>query len=180
MSRKQISTRTRFEIFKRDSFACQYCGQHPPAVKLHVDHILAVANGGTNDTGNLTTACEKCNLGKSAVPLSLKPKSLEETAEDAKEMAAQVQAHGQMIRDARDEMEEMCWEVANLIQPGASDGFSHDSFNGIMIFVKRLGYAKTLESAYVSLDRGLPVERRFKYFCGVCWNAIRSEEGGEL
>jgi hypothetical protein len=56
----------RFEIFKRDSFVCQYCGSHPPKAILHVDHIVPVADGGENDEDNLTTSCAACNLGKGA------------------------------------------------------------------------------------------------------------------
>ena len=60
-TRKGISKKTRFDVFKRDLFACQYCGAHPPGVLLHVDHIVAVASGGTNDKDNLVTACQPCN-----------------------------------------------------------------------------------------------------------------------
>ena len=38
--REQLSAKLRFEVFKRDSFVCQYCGSHPPQVVLHVDHII--------------------------------------------------------------------------------------------------------------------------------------------
>lgn len=68
--RTAISKSVRFEVFKRDSFKCQYCGAEAPAAVLHVDHIEAVANGGTNDITNLITACSACNLGKSDKPLS--------------------------------------------------------------------------------------------------------------
>ena len=70
MKRKGISKRTRFEVFKRDQFTCQYCGRSAPDVVLHVDHILPVAEGGTNDMMNLVTSCQDCNLGKSAKMLS--------------------------------------------------------------------------------------------------------------
>lgn len=46
--RKAISKKTRFDVFKRDGFTCQYCGAHPPEVVLHIDHIIAVAEGGTS------------------------------------------------------------------------------------------------------------------------------------
>lgn len=68
--RKSISKSLRFEVFKRDSFKCCYCGAEAPKAVLHVDHIEAVANGGTNDITNLVTACADCNLGKSDKPLS--------------------------------------------------------------------------------------------------------------
>lgn len=63
--RKSVGKTLRFEVLKRDSFKCQYCGATAPEVVLHVDHIEAVANGGSNDITNLITACDGCNLGKS-------------------------------------------------------------------------------------------------------------------
>ena len=39
---------------------CSYCGK--PAGT--VDHIVPVANGGTNDWDNLTSACSSCNSRK--------------------------------------------------------------------------------------------------------------------
>jgi hypothetical protein len=68
-SRKPVSKMLRFEVFKRDSFKCQYCGAEAPTVLLHVDHIKPVAEGGTNDLTNLITACMPCNLGKRDIPL---------------------------------------------------------------------------------------------------------------
>lgn len=68
--RVPMSKSLRFEVFKRDNFACQYCGKGAPEVILHVDHINPVAGGGTNDILNLITACVACNLGKGARELS--------------------------------------------------------------------------------------------------------------
>lgn len=66
MSKRQgISKKIRFEVFKRDSFKCQYCGKSSPDVVLHVDHISPVSKGGENDLLNLITSCVDCNLGKS-------------------------------------------------------------------------------------------------------------------
>lgn len=64
--RKPISKKMRFEVFKRDSFKCQYCGQEAPKVVLNCDHIHPVAEGGDNDISNLITACWDCNSGKGA------------------------------------------------------------------------------------------------------------------
>lgn len=47
--RVPISKALRFEVFKRDSFTCQYCGRSAPEVVLEVDHIVPVSKGGTND-----------------------------------------------------------------------------------------------------------------------------------
>lgn len=72
--RKGLSKGLRFEIFKRDGFTCQYCGQKPPDVVLQVDHITPVALGGGNDVMNLVTSCEACNQGKKAKRLDIAPR----------------------------------------------------------------------------------------------------------
>jgi hypothetical protein len=69
-ARKAISKKTRFEVFKRDSFKCQYCGRSAPEVILHVDHIKPVKEDGENDLMNYITSCQDCNLGKGARRLS--------------------------------------------------------------------------------------------------------------
>lgn len=63
--RKKLSKTLRFEVFKRDSFKCQYCGKSAPEVTLEVDHIIPVAKGGSNEIFNLITSCRDCNAGKS-------------------------------------------------------------------------------------------------------------------
>lgn len=59
-----ISKRMRFEIFKRDDFTYQYCGQRPPDVVLEVDHIHPRSQGGDEEDLNLITSCFPCNRGK--------------------------------------------------------------------------------------------------------------------
>lgn len=68
--RKSTGKRLRFEILKRDGFRCKYCGVTSAASMLHVDHVVAVSDGGTNDPANLVTACIDCNGGKSNIDLS--------------------------------------------------------------------------------------------------------------
>lgn len=70
VDRIPLSKTIRFEVLKRDSFACQYCGKKAPDVLLQVDHIHPVAEGGGNDLLNLTTSCADCNGGKGARTLS--------------------------------------------------------------------------------------------------------------
>ena len=69
--RKSISKRLRFEVFKRDSFKCQWCGKSPDQDKvLQVDHIDPVSKGGTNEITNLITSCKDCNSGKSNIRIN--------------------------------------------------------------------------------------------------------------
>src|SRR5206468_1089485 len=66
-----LTKRQRFEILKRDSFTCQYCGRKPPEVSLEVDHRIAVYAGGSNHPSNLVAACVDCNRGKGAKSVRL-------------------------------------------------------------------------------------------------------------
>lgn len=34
-----ISKALRFEVLRRDGFACTYCGRRPPDIELHIDHV---------------------------------------------------------------------------------------------------------------------------------------------
>lgn len=57
---------TRFAVFRRDGFCCQYCGRSGADAILEIDHVLPRAAGGTDDPANLLTACHACNRGKAA------------------------------------------------------------------------------------------------------------------
>lgn len=66
MPRESISQTRRFEILKRDNYRCQLCGSSADdGARLHVDHRVPLAKGGSNLDDNLWTLCEQCNLGKS-------------------------------------------------------------------------------------------------------------------
>jgi hypothetical protein len=69
-AREPVSKKLRFEVFKRDSFRCQYCGKSAPEVVLEIDHVTPVVDGGKSDILNLITSCNPCNAGKGKRPLS--------------------------------------------------------------------------------------------------------------
>ena len=52
---------TRFNVFLRDKFACQYCGS---GNELTFDHLLPRSKGGTTNWDNVVTACSSCNVQK--------------------------------------------------------------------------------------------------------------------
>lgn len=65
---REINWRLRAKVLIKHSCICQMCGDSPaknPDTVLHVDHILAWANGGETVEENLQTLCEVCNIGKS-------------------------------------------------------------------------------------------------------------------
>jgi len=55
---------TRFNVFLRDRFSCQYCGGRLPTPDLTFDHVIPRSRGGRTSWGNVVTACGGCNLRK--------------------------------------------------------------------------------------------------------------------
>lgn len=71
-TQRDPSWRLRFLVNRRDRFTCRACGRSPAnevGVVLHVDHIDPWSKGGETTLDNLQTLCQKCNLGKSDLPM---------------------------------------------------------------------------------------------------------------
>ncbi|MCY4336486.1 MAG: HNH endonuclease [Litoreibacter sp.] len=57
---------TRFNLFLRDEFSCQYCGAKGD---LTFDHVVPRAHGGVTSWENVVAACSRCNLSKGSKTL---------------------------------------------------------------------------------------------------------------
>lgn len=55
---------TRFNVFLRDGFTCQYCDGRFPTQDLTFDHVIPRSRGGKTTWDNVVTACSSCNLRK--------------------------------------------------------------------------------------------------------------------
>lgn len=62
--RNAIPKPLRHEVFKKNKYACVECGATKEKRMLHVDHIIPVSRGGTDELDNLQTLCDECNLSK--------------------------------------------------------------------------------------------------------------------
>ena len=55
---------TRFNVFLRDRFRCQYCGEQFVRGELTFDHVIPRADGGKTCWTNIVAACSPCNTRK--------------------------------------------------------------------------------------------------------------------
>lgn len=55
---------TRFNVFLRDDFTCQYTGKKLPASQLTFDHVIPKSQGGKTTWENIVTASTEANLLK--------------------------------------------------------------------------------------------------------------------
>lgn len=64
--KKNSSVRlSKYNIFLRDQFVCQYCNiQLPHKKQCTVDHVIPISRGGRNTWTNCVTACGPCNVAK--------------------------------------------------------------------------------------------------------------------
>ena len=53
---------TRFEVFNRDQFTCQYCSKQ--SRQLTLDHVMPRYRGGPHTWENVVSACVPCNRRK--------------------------------------------------------------------------------------------------------------------
>jgi hypothetical protein len=178
--RRAISKKTRFDIFKRDLFTCQYCGNHPPDAILHIDHIVAVANGGTNEPDNFITACQTCNLGKGARPLTSAPQNLKDKSKEIAERELQLNGYYQILQKRRDRIEEEIWSIVDIFTLNQERSIRRDYFASIKRFIERLGYFEVIEAMEIATAKyPYSSSKKFKYFCGVCWTKIGRAQNGQ-
>jgi hypothetical protein len=166
-----VSKRLRFEVFRRDGYACRYCGRKAPHVELTVDHVVPEALGGTDDPTNLVTACADCNSGKTSTPPDAA--LVADVSHDAHRWAAAMQQAADELRlttDSRSEIYEAVWNAwTSYRRRGIPQGFERklDRFLDAGLTPQLL--VELAEVAATTPD----IWDRWAYFCGCCWTRIR-------
>lgn len=61
---KKLVSFTRFNVFLRDGFKCQYCGGQFDPRDLTFDHVTPRCKGGKTSWTNVVAACQICNALK--------------------------------------------------------------------------------------------------------------------
>jgi 5-methylcytosine-specific restriction endonuclease McrA len=55
---------SRTNVFNRDKFTCQYCGEQPHRSQLNLDHVIPRTLGGRTSWENVVCSCVDCNRRK--------------------------------------------------------------------------------------------------------------------
>lgn len=171
---RSISKKIRFEVFKRDSFTCQYCAAKPPQVPLEIDHIKPVSKGGNNLIDNLITSCFDCNRGKSNNELTSIPETLLQKTQKIKEAKKQYNEYVKYLNYIKELSESYVDRVEDIYN-------SH--FNGYIFtlrfritvksFIDKIGIEETEISMETACMKMYDEQEVLRYFCGICWNKIK-------
>lgn len=180
--RKAITKKTRFEVFKRDSFTCQYCGKSAPNVILEIDHINPVSNGGKNGIMNLITSCFDCNRGKGKRELT------------DKQVITQQQEQLKVINEKREQLKMLLqWkeeiskltdeEVAAVVKIlDYSEIYLTDNGIGdLKKWIRKYGISEVIDSCNISIEQyysndSKSKEKVFSYIPRICYRRLQQKE----
>lgn len=157
MVRKPITKKVRFEVFKRDSFKCQYCGKSAPDVILEVDHIEPVSSGGTNDSINLVTACFDCNRGKGKRKLSnnkqanLEKDELEKLKLRKEQMDLYVEWKKSLVN-----IQEVEFKKLNDLLGTVNMHFNDNGKKNVLKYLKKFGFKECYDALEICIEQYEP------------------------
>lgn len=180
--RQGIGKRLRFEVLSRDGFTCRYCGAQAGKenVRLAIDHVISVVDGGDNSLNNLVTSCYSCNSGKSSMSLDHAPSSEAANAillERAESIERQVYA----LRLHRAVSEELNQEIVNL-KCRSYEVKEVQIKNGERVWAKKIIGKYGVDCLAWLYERcaqnGVPEFAAIKYACGILKNAEAERELG--
>lgn len=184
-----LSKKTRFEVFKRDDFTCQYCGRQAPSVILEIDHIVPLSKGGDlTNRNNLVTSCVDCNRGKRDIPLHVKDR-IEARAEEAKDYAErqeQLKEYEKYLKQKERNKQKLLSRLNNYWADLCDKKYvlNETGLKSLWRFTQKLSTQEITEAMDISAKRikgksEHDIEGRFKYFCGICHNKIAVKSGDE-
>ncbi len=71
--RRQKPRFSKYNLYLRDLFTCQYCVKQFPQNQLTLDHVIPISKGGKTHWNNIVAACNPCNSRKGN-KTNIKPK----------------------------------------------------------------------------------------------------------
>lgn len=174
-----VSRRLRFEVLRRDGYACRYCGSKAPEVELTVDHVVPVALGGSDEPSNLVAACRDCNAGKSSVPAD--SRLVADVEQDALRWARAMSLAAEKQAKSRLELE-VQYEAFVAHWPDDTDPTCFGAPSTWRESVERflssgLSQEELAECVGVALRSPARNGNVWRYFCGVAWRRLNERQG---
>ena len=183
-----ISKRLRYEVLRRDSYTCRYCGAKAPEVKITVDHVVPVALGGTDEPSNLVAACGDCNGGKTSSSPDA-PLVADVAADALRWSQAMTAAAGEMLARASGDVDarayfEHVWNrygTGPRREPMPKDPGWQNTVDNLL----RAGLPMAVLEECVEIAMGqrrVAADNVFRYMCGVAWRKVHElrERAGEM
>ncbi len=167
-----VSKRLRFEVLKRDGYACRYC--HATDNPLTIDHVVPVALGGTDEPDNLVAACRDCNAGKSSTPSDAE--TVASVAEDAVRWAKAMQEATRQDEARRQQEYELDDKIAEILDERWHWWVPENWAQSVRAW---LAAGLTLEDFAYAVEvasdkRG--IDSRFRYLMGVCKGIVSKRQ----
>ena len=177
MARQAISKKTRFEVFKRDKFTCQYCGASAPDVILEIDHIKPVSKGGNNGIMNLITSCKDCNRGKRDKELSddSAVKVQKQRLDEIQERRNQLEMMLKWRESLEEELDMEAESINSLFKKYTKYCLNGHGKTTIKKSIKRFGFNEVYKASEISLSRYYDdtqygCEKALNKIGGICYN----------
>lgn len=182
--REPIAKSVRFEVFKRDKFTCQYCGESAPNVILEIDHITPVSKGGTNDIMNLITSCRDCNRGKrnrkldDGTAVMVQKKQLDMIQERREQLEMMVQWRQSLDEEIEIETDAIDAYYRNNTRWGVSE----QGRLKIRRLIREFGFNEVYTACEIAVEKyykGTEIswQDAFKKMGGICNNRRKAAEG---
>lgn len=179
-----VTKRTRYEVLRRDSHTCRYCGASAPEATLTVDHVIPVALGGSDEPSNLVAACRDCNAGKasSAPDAALVDDVEQDILRWARAMRTAID-EAMLAHEKQKGYTRAFLDVWEQFDPEME--FLPTDFDGMLNYWHRIGIPSELvtEALYVAWGKShLPARAVFRYTIGILRNQIAEiqERAGQL
>lgn len=180
--KKPIGKKLRAEVFKRDSFCCQYCGRSAPDVILEVDHLKPIPEGGKNEMRNLITTCRECIRGKENARKDNSQMVIARKAamDDWNEKRFQMEMMLQWKRESEKLMDEQIDLIETLILDNPEKyRLSDRERKEIKALIRRFGFPLVTEASEIAETQYHREWIRLQKLGGICYNIkIRREKNG--
>lgn len=197
-----VSKRLRYEVLRRDEFACRYCGETSKTTELTIDHVVPKSLGGQDVAENLVTCCKDCNAGKSSSqPDAEFVRQVEEDAFEWKRAVKEGLRHGRDRGDSAYVRAVIAAVDDRWTEFKHPDGSTVDRplewADSVKVWLAVLTVGELHDEEFVNLaarvilkaidpamhkdftgddDPNPGPHRRWRYFCGIVWTEIRERQ----